>query len=295
MAKKYTIRYSGHSVEMSKPSSTVLVYKIQYRDLKLKNYGFDIPNQFIVYILFGKNENGKDVVYVGKSKNGVANRPTSHTDKYENWNSCYILTQFKERTFFNDGTIQYLEDKLNKQINKLGTYINTTETTATGTANKSDEEDCDDYLNEAYDMLFILGLDLYNGLREEDSQPIEVFDGNEADSSQYIIPDSCFYISRKLKRNGNRPVNAKMMVQDGKYIVLAGSEICMTETVGVSVGVKAIRNSDYVKQGILQRDVVFDSPSSAASFVIGGSSNGWSDWKTKDGVPIMAYRNDQAN
>ena len=83
-----------------------------------------------------------------------------------------------------------------------------------------------------------------------------------------------------------------MRVHDGKYIVLAGSEICMTETVGVSVGVKAIRNSDYVKDGILQRDVVFDSPSSAASFVIGGSSNGWSDWKTQDGIPIAAYRND---
>ena len=62
MAKKYTIRYSGHSVEMSKPSSTVLVYKIPYRDLKLKNYGFEIPNQFIVYILFGKNIAGKDFV-----------------------------------------------------------------------------------------------------------------------------------------------------------------------------------------------------------------------------------------
>ena len=293
MAKKYTIRYSGHSVEMSKPSSTVLVYRIQYRDLKLKNYGFEIPNQFIVYILFGKDDCGKDVIYVGKSKNGAANRPTSHTDKYENWNCCYILTQFKERTFFNDGTIQYLEDKLNKQINKLNTFRNTTETTATGTANKSDEEDCDDYLDEAYDMLYILGLDLYNAAREEDSQPIEVSDIDEEDSaSQYTIPDSCFYIRRKLKRNGNKPLNAKMRVQDGKYIVLAGSEICMMETVGVSVGVKAIRNSDYVKDGILQRDVVFDSPSSAASFVIGGSSNGWSDWKTQDGIPIAAYRND---
>ena len=293
MAKKYTIRYSGHSVEMSKPSSTVLVYKIQYRDLKLKNYGFDIPNQFIVYILFGKSDFGKDVVYVGKSKNGVAYRPTSHSDKYDNWNSCYILTQFKERTFFNDGTIQYLEDKLNKQINKLNTYINTTETTATGTANKSDEEDCDDYLDEAYDMLYILGLDLYNAAREEDSQPLEVSGINEDDSkAQYTIPDSCFYIKRKLKRNGNKPLDAKMRVQDGKYIVLSGSEISMTEAVGVSAGVKAIRDSDYVKGGTLQRDVVFDSPSSAASFVIGGSSNGWNDWKTEDGIPIAAYRND---
>ena len=72
MAKKYIIRYSGHSVEMSKPSSTVLIYKIPYRDLQLKNYGFEIPNQFIVYILFGKNNKGMDAVYIGKSKKALA-------------------------------------------------------------------------------------------------------------------------------------------------------------------------------------------------------------------------------
>ena len=134
MASKYIIKYNDGAVEMTKPNSTILIYKIPYTNLKALNPGFVIPNLFIVYILFGKNARGKDVLYVGKSKNGLANRPTAHDDKYANWSACYILTQFKERTFFNDGTIQYLEDVLNHSINELNLYHNTTLTTSSGTA-----------------------------------------------------------------------------------------------------------------------------------------------------------------
>ena len=54
----------------------------------------------------------------------------------------------EERWFFNDGTIQYLEDSLNKRITNLGFYENTTKQTTTGTANTSDEEDCNEYLDD---------------------------------------------------------------------------------------------------------------------------------------------------
>ena len=290
MAKKYTIRYSGHSVEMSKPSSTVLVYKIPYRDLKLKNYGFEIPNPFIVYILFGKNSAGKDVVYVGKSKNGLSNRPTSHSDKYEEWSTCFVLTQFKERTFFNDGTIQYLEDKLNKCINKLNTYQNTTEMTATGTANKSDEEDCDDYLQEAYDMLFILGLDLYTSATKEEDVPIEVPTDERDPEESFVVPDGDYYMTRKIKRLA-RVVHAKATVQNGKFIVQAGSDIAEGEATSITPSIKEIRQSpEYVKDGKLLQNISFDSPSLAAALVYGGATNGWHDWQTKDGVRIDAYR-----
>ena len=290
MAKKYTIRYSGHSVEMSKPSSTVLVYKIPYRDLKLKNYGFEIPNQFIVYILFGKNSAGKDVVYVGKSKNGLANRPTSHSDKYESWSTCFVLTQFKERTFFNDGTIQYLEDKLNKCINRLHTYQNTTEMTATGTANKSDEEDCDDYLEEAYDMLFILGLDLYTSASKDESVPIEVPNAVEDQEEGSVVPDGTYYMTRKIKRL-SRVVHATVCVKNGKFILQAGSDIAEGEATSITPSLKEIRqSSEYVKDGKLLQNISFDSPSLAAALVYGGATNGWHDWQTPDGVRIDAYR-----
>ena len=55
MAKKYNIKYNGRSVEMTKPNSTMIVYKIPYVDIEKKKIGVLIPNQFIVYILYGNN------------------------------------------------------------------------------------------------------------------------------------------------------------------------------------------------------------------------------------------------
>ena len=34
---------------------------------------------------------------------------------------------------------------------------------------------------------------------------------------------------------------------------------------------------------ILDKDIIFPSPSAASSFCLGTSSNGWDDWKEKDG------------
>ncbi len=41
-----------------------------------------------------------------------------------------------------------------------------------------------------------------------------------------------------------------------------------------------------MKNSILQEDVLFTSPSSAAEFVTGKSCNGWVSWKTKDGKTL---------
>ena len=41
MAKKYNIKYNGRSVEMTKPNSTMIVYKIPYADIEKKISGLD--------------------------------------------------------------------------------------------------------------------------------------------------------------------------------------------------------------------------------------------------------------
>ena len=181
--KKYIIRYnSKNCVELSKPINTTLVYRIPYVNIKNKNHDIDISNSFIVYILYGKNETGKDFLYVGKSKNGIDSRPTAHEDKNIKWNMCYILTDIKERTILNDGTIQYLEDKICKKVNEIDKYENTTKQTTSGTANHSEMEDCDVFLEEAYDMLFTLGLDLFE---DEDNNTVIV----NVSQSGYNVPN----------------------------------------------------------------------------------------------------------
>ena len=80
---KYIIKRIGRSVEISEATSSLLVYRIPYQNLSVgADEPIKIKNKFIVYILFGENNDGQDVIYVGKSTNGLKNRPTSHDDKY---------------------------------------------------------------------------------------------------------------------------------------------------------------------------------------------------------------------
>ncbi len=285
-SKRYVSRYLGRSIEMSRANSSTLVYRIPYQNLSSKDEIFTIENQFIVYVLYGKNDTGRDVIYVGKSKNGLKNRPTSHENKYSKWFYCYVLTQFKERTFFNDGPIQYLEDRLNHIVNDIGAYENTTNKTNSGTANRSDEEDCEDYLEEALQMLDVLGLDLITHQVDDSDQDVVSDYSNE----DYVVPNGVYYMNRKLKRWGGKAVKATMQVSDGRYIVLKGSMVCLLEGPGLLDNVVVKRNEAMIEDGILKEDIVFESPSAAGSFVVGASCNGWTNWRDEKGVAIDQFR-----
>ena len=292
MANKFIIKYSEHSVEMTKPNSTIIVYKIPYENIEKKKIGVMIANQFIVYILYGKNPHGKDMIYVGKSKNGITHRPTAHKSKYNHWTTCFVLTQFKERTFFNDGTIQYLEDSLNKRIDEIGTYHNTTLSTTSGTANMDDEEDCEVYLRETYIMLEILGLDLITNSEEaaaEEDVEYGTMSGLE-NENRAKVPNGTYYLSRKIKRMDGAVLHGIMEVKEGVFILKAGSDVSQEIGIGLAPNVEMLRNNTPIKDGKTTEDVVMNSPSACGEFVIGAACNGWTNWKTKDGRAIDMYR-----
>ena len=54
--------------------------------------------------------------------------------------------------------------------------------------------------------------------------------------------------------------------------------------------------ADYTKEvngeRIVIEDVVFDTPSGASQFCVGGSSNGWIEWKDEDSRELKYYRKD---
>ncbi len=286
---KYIIRQEGRSVEVSMANSSILVYRIPYQNLldSTTEIPIKIKNPFIVYILYRENPTGKDAVYVGKSKNGLKNRPTSHGN---NWNYCYILTQFEERTFFNDGTIQYIEDKISKKVKETGHYENITQITNENTVNRYDEEDCDAYLEKVYDMLDILGLDLIT-FQESDDQDAD--DSAEDDANVSAVPDGIYHMSRKLKRWGGKIAEGKMQVSGDKFIVLPGSKICPNEGPRLFDSMRIRRQSANVVDDVLQDPEVFWSPSMAAAFIIGGHANGWNTWRTDNDEFIDVFRQNQ--
>lgn len=280
----YNINLIGRSIEMSKPNSSILLYRFPYQNLLSgEKNTFEIKNKFIVYILTGKNEKGEDVIYVGKSKNGLKNRPTSHNDKFAGWSHCYVLTEKEEHSYFSDGTIQYIENQINKTVEDLGRFINTTHKTTPDTINKKEKDDCEEFLKIAFDMFDILGLDLITRKSDDDESEIE------EDVLEVSVPDGLYTFSQKLKRWKGRQVNATMQVANGKYILLAGSDVCPYEG-DIYDAVHIKRATANIVDDVLQEDIVFSSPSGPAIFVTGGARNGWFCWKDEKGTAINQYR-----
>jgi hypothetical protein len=94
--------------------------------------------------------------------------------------------------------------------------------------------------------------------------------------------DRTFYCKNR------KGTEAKGLFNEGKMIVLKDSKICKEVVVSYDkkeereqiLNTKSEEQSEYF---ILSENVEFSSPSSASSFCLGNSSNGWNDWKDKNG------------
>ena len=111
----------------------------------------------------------------------------------------------------------------------------------------------------------------------------------KSNQHQGIVPDGTYRMSRKNKATGKTQV-ARMDVVGGRFVVPAGTVVTLQEGAGLSAGVRQLRDLYVDENGVSTEDVEFSSPSSAGSFVIGASCNGWDTWKDAGGKPISAFR-----
>lgn len=85
---------------------------------------------------------------------------------------------------------------------------------------------------------------------------------------------------------------------DQSLTVLAGSKINPVHLEKITRAGRKKRDILFTQytdfsdgERIVKEDVCFDSPSGAAQFCVGGSSNGWRQWKDGDGKELDIYRN----
>ena len=102
-----------------------------------------------------------------------------------------------------------------------------------------------------------------------------------------LIPNGEYFLSRRVRSFGE--VKATLIVEDGVLTLKKGSVCAPITHDNPPETVK----SAPVKDTILTDDVICESPSMASFLVVGKSSNGWIEWKNKDGSPIDIYRKKQ--
>lgn len=116
------------------------------------------------------------------------------------------------------------------------------------------------------------------------------FNIEETSKVQELAFIPCF-----LTRNGN--AQGLFNTETEELTVLKGSKINPEFLPSLNQAARVKRDEIMKKytelQGtdvVLSRDILFDSPSGAAKFCIGGSADEWESWKDNEGKKIKKYR-----
>ena len=97
--------------------------------------------------------------------------------------------------------------------------------------------------------------------------------------ARYTVPAGVYYLDTGHGQ-------ARMRVEDKKFIVEKESHCLPCE----KDWMPEARKNAVIENGILQKDVPCNAPSTAGWVVLGRANNGWCVWKNAEGKPIDIYR-----
>lgn len=120
-----------------------------------------------------------------------------------------------------------------------------------------------------------------------------IFDDAAESSKSKLIPNGTYRFQRKKKSEG-KTITATAVIDNGRWTLLKGSILGLQDDYTyMPQKAKAIRATLQLdSNGKLLEDAELGecSPSFVGDLVICGPTNGWTEWKDKDGRPIDIYR-----
>lgn len=271
-------------IKCSVDGTTCIAFKINREDLDKCKDREELKQSGIYFLFGGTTDNSaKEVVYIGqasrrKNKEGLLNRLLEHNrnPKKDYWNEAVAFTTTDDSLGATE--ISYLENHFCKLAINANRYIvkNGNEPM---TGNISEEKQCT--LEEfVYNANLILGALNYKVL-------VPLLDKTTNNKKA----DNILYLNRKMKKAGVTAIAKGQQTRDG-FVVFKGSYIVKEDSKAIPEKIHQLRLSAKIdKDRILQEDLLFNSPSYAAAFVIGGNINGLTYWKTKEGIPLKNLLN----
>lgn len=218
-----------------------------------------------IYYLINENDENKIAqIYIGQTRNGVI-RLDDHNRSKDFWNKA-IMFLADSKTFSLD-MISGLEEYAIMKAHESNRY-------------KVENSVKPKYEIDEYDLPLIE--EVY-----EEIQFIMATQGYKMDNAKMTLDEaSIFHTSRK-------GIVAYGVYSGDKFQILEDSEINLLKAVHLESYNKQrkilLEKGDIVQVGgkyILKVTLEFNTPSGASDFVLGGSTNGWSEWKNKDGKTL---------
>lgn len=243
-------------------------YKIPHHKLK-ECTELEYINTPGVYFLFGKDGNtGKTFFYVGEAEDTLKRLTQPHLfeTKGQYWTEAIVFVTTDGS--LEKGRVKYLENRFYTIAKKADRYILQNGNTPTSSkVSKPIRDFLEEFIKHVELLTPVLGFTPFHASQ---------FKTKKND------PDILY-----LGKNKDRQAKGKLDA-DG-FWVLKGSYIYPGLADHVALGVKKAREKyaeGIDEKRILQKDVCLSSPSGAATFVRGRNTNGQTEWKNKDGIPL---------
>ena len=225
-----------------------------------------------LYFLFGDGEGGEvPQVYIGQSGN-VGGRINQHNQNKDFWNRALVVVSLTNS--FTQTHALYLEWLCLKSAQQAGRYaVENGNAGARPHTPAPLEADCHEIYETTRTLAATLGYPVFEPLAPQSP-------GGSADETFY-----CTAVGS----------DAKGLYTEEGFVVLRGSVgrrenvPSMKGTPGERLRLQLLDTGVMVAEGdkvIFRKNHLFNSPSTAALSLLGRATNGWVNWKTKDGKTL---------
>ncbi|WP_461534141.1 GIY-YIG nuclease family protein [Sinomicrobium sp.] len=226
-----------------------------------------------VYLLFGKDDTGKDQVYIGEAES-ILKRLNQQLTQKDFWNEAIVFISKDEN--LNKAHIKYLENRLHDIAKSANRYtVDNSIIPTQSSISEPDRAEMEEFIEYIKMLVNTLGHKVFEEKREfKPKQKQELFfikaargaDGQgEPTSDGFVVFKNSKAAATIVKSmSPNFIIYRKKLIDEGVLV----------------------DKDDYLE---FSDDYIFSSPSTAAVMVMGRNANGLTEWKNKDGKTLKEF------
>lgn len=291
----------NYAYDKSRTCGCVLIPRDHLQKVKKQKDLKSLLNRPALYVLLGSDDSSEEnqnipykSVYIGGTENFL--RQISSHNKSGFWNEVIVFIA-KDRELLTETHALYLKSRAVDEAKKAGSYDlsrnNTTGITKPAMSNQQIKEAEDFFKEVKFFILFFR----YFLFKPDLHKPIQKERKHNNFDSRHPAPLSA---GRIYYCKNSRGTEATGVYRDNKLRVLAGSKLCKEMASSFTLLERRERllleNAEEGKDTyLLIRDIVFDTPSAAASFCLGTESNGWDVWINEERKTIHEIERGDSN
>ena len=230
-----------------------------------------------VYLLFGKDDDGNEQVYIGEAES-ILKRLNQQLTQKDFWNEAIVFISKDEN--LNKAHIKYLENRLHDIAKSANRYkIENSIIPTRSSISESDRAEMEEFIEYIKMLVNTLGHKVFDEKREfKPKQKQEIF----------------FIKAARNAAGQGEPTS------DG-FVVFKGSKAAAIIVNSMSTSFIKLRQR-LIDDGILVNqneffefsdDYIFSSPSTAAVMVMGRNANGLTEWRTIEGKTLKDFETNE--